>query len=105
MKSLVLALVLATDGGSHPSGWISIRSGMLMTDRGVPMIVDGGVWGDDATLMQTALSQRVLKEQLLLAQQTQQDEITKWVGFGATGGSVVTLLVIALIYGLASLGK
>lgn len=105
-----LVLILAIDGGSdtpvvEPSGFIGVRSGILLTDRGQTMFVDGGVWADDATLMREALEKRALRENLKLAEFNQQGEITKWVTLGAGIGAGGAALFVLLVYAFTNLGK
>ncbi len=110
MIALALALILSQDGGTdapvvEASGYIAVQSGMFLRERGgVLMVVDGGVWADDATVIQSALRQRVVGEQLKLAQEAQFQEILKWMGIGAGIGAVATFVLGVLIY-VGSLGK
>lgn len=108
MITLALTLLLAIDGGSDApvvSGFIGVHSGVFLLDNGSLMTVDGGVWANDETLIQTAFRQRVVREQLKLAQDEQQREIGKWIGIGAVGGAAVTAIVVLVLYFLGSLGK
>jgi hypothetical protein len=89
----------------EPSGFIGIRSGMLLADNGQTMFVDGGVWADDATLMREALEKRALRENLKLAEFNQQGEITKWITLGAGIGVGGAALFALLVYVFTSLGK
>ncbi|MFZ2152109.1 MAG: hypothetical protein WAV09_03315 [Minisyncoccia bacterium] len=112
MIALALALVLAIDGGAADaplvapaSGYIGISSGLFLTDEGQTMIVDGGVWADDATVRRTALEKRTLRENLKLAQEAQQAEITQYVAYGAAGGAGAVILVVLLVLAATGLAK
>lgn len=100
MISIALALILLgadtdPDAGTWgpPSGFVAVESGMFLRQSDHSLIsVDGGAWCDDATLMETAMRQRIVREQLKLMSERQTSDIAKWIGLGATIGSVLTVI-------------